>query len=111
MAEMGLVVGNGAGLFLPDDPVTQQEYYIMLARAAMYLNVNFEFMGDDITEEQMEWAKESGFRLWARKSATLLDMMGVLPVEEGLLPAQPILRETAAVSLYGVLVKTGVLPG
>lgn len=111
MAEMGLVVGNGAGLFLPDDPVTQQEYYIMLARAAMYLNVNFEFMGDDITEDQMEWAKESGFRLWARKSATLLDMMGVLPIEEGLLPAQPILRETAAVSLYGVLVKTGVLSG
>lgn len=111
MAEMGLVVGNGAGLFLPNDPLTQQEYYIMLARVAMYLNVNFEFMEDEITEEQMEWAKETGFRLWARKSATLLDMMGVLPVEEEPTPAQPILREAAAVNLYGVLLKTGVLPG
>ena len=111
MAEMGLVVGNGAGLFLPNDLITQQEYYIMLARVAMYLNVNFEFLGDDITEEQMEWTKEFGFHRWAQKSAVLLDMMGVLPIEEGLMPAQPILREAAAVNLYGVLLKTGVLPG
>ncbi len=112
MAEMGLVVGKGEGMFCPDVPVTQQEYYIMLARVAAYLNVYIEFAADGIAGDQMKLAKELGFHAWAWESVALLNMMGVLAVDDdGPKPTQPILREEAAASLYKVLLSAGILPG
>lgn len=112
MAEFGFVVGMGDGTFHPDQTVTQQEFYVMLARMARYLNLNFDFYAWEITDEQRVEAAALGFRSWACDSVVLMNLADALYTVSGEpAPSEPILREEAAASLCAVLIGVGILPG
>lgn len=111
MAELGLVNGVGGGKFNPDGTLTQQEYFTILGRAVCYLNVNYDFLAENLEQERLNEMAELGFHSWSLESVTLLDLAGALCVSSGeLRPADPILREEAAASLYTLLAGAGVLP-
>ena len=111
MAELGLVYGVGNGLFAPDATLTQQEYFTILGRAVRYLNVNYDFAAENITQEHLDAVAELGFHSWSLNSVALLDMAGTLCSSSGdLAPTTPILREEAAASLHALLVNAGILP-
>lgn len=111
MADLGLVQGAGSGMFYPESPLTQQEYFTILSRVARYLSVNYDYAAANVTEEQLAAAAELGFAGWARNGAVLLDMAGAMklsgPAAE---PSALILREEAAASLYAVLAGLGIIP-
>lgn len=111
LAELGLVLGMGDGTFRPDQPVTQQEFYTMLARTARYLSFRVEFTLWDVSQEQLLSAQQAGFRSWAQESVALLSAMNVLNTADGALePNAAVLREEAAAELFSVLVGADVLP-
>lgn len=111
MAAMGFVQGRGDGNFCPDQTLTQEEYFTILARVACYQDINFAFAADAIGGEQLEAARTLGFSVWARSSAALLEMAGALRSSVHTLePTAPILREEAAAGLYEVLTASGILP-
>lgn len=111
MAEMGFVQGRGNGTFCPDQTLTQEECFVILARVARYLNVDFDFAADSITQKELDEAAAQGFHSWSLSGAALLNMVGAIDfaVRE-LTPAAPILREEAAAGLYEVLTVSGILP-
>lgn len=111
MAALGLVKGVGNGKFNPNGTLSQQEYFTILGRAVRYLNVNYDFAAEGLTQEHLDAAAALGFHTWAQESAALLDMVEALHTSSGELnPTAPILREEAAASLHAVLVGAGVLP-
>lgn len=108
MADMGMVRGTGDGSFCPYETLTREEYYTILGRLARYLDVNVDFMGDGIPQEQLDGLAVRGYSDWALNGAALLTSMG--NVVTGGAPEEPILREEAAAGLYGVLAYSGILP-
>lgn len=111
MAELGLVAGVGGGKFAPDATLTQQEYFAILGRAACYLNVNYDYAAQSITQEHLDAIAALGFHSWALENVALLDMAGALCSSSGeLAPTTPVLREEAAASLHTLLVGAGLLP-
>lgn len=111
MAELGFVRGRGDGNFYPDQTLTQEEYFTILARVACYLNVNFAISADSMDQTLLEEAVARGFSPWAVNSGALMEVIGVLgySVHE-LAPGTPILREEAAAALCEVLTASGILP-
>ena len=110
MAKMGLVCGMGDGTFQPDKQMTQQEYYTLLARALCYLNVNYSYAMQSISQEALDKVTDMGFHSWAVASTALIDMADGLCFTSGQAgPNTAILREEAAATLYAVLVAAGVL--
>lgn len=110
MAELGMVVGFGDGTFRPDRVMTQQEFDVLLARVAGYLNFYIGFSAGLGSDEGAGALRELGFGAWACDSVSLLSDLGALQTADGQLdPGAPVLREEAAANLYRVLVEAGVL--
>ena len=111
MAELGLVKGIGNGKFNPNGSLSQQEYFTILGRAMRYLNVNYDYAAEGLSQEQLNASAAMGFHSWAVESAALLDSLGALRASSGVLqPTAPILREEAAASLHAALTGAGILP-
>lgn len=110
MAELGMVVGFGDGTFRPDRVMTQQEFDVLLARVAGYLNFYTGLSAGFGSDESADALQALGFGAWACDSVSLLSGMGALQTADGQLrPGAPVIREEAAANLYRVLVETGVL--
>lgn len=111
MAELGLVLGRGDGCFYPNEILNQQEFFVLLARVARYLNIALEIEAEEDWDNQMEAAGRLGFARWARDSVVLLNKMNALnTTSQKLIPSAPVLREEAAANLCSVFMGTGVLP-
>lgn len=94
--ESGIVSGMADGKFAPEEPVSRQDFAVMLVRAAAQIDMAWpnlaavEFIdGDDIAD-------------YAGEAAAILGAAGVLCGDErgALRPAQVICRAEAAVVLY-----------
>ena len=111
MAELGLINGVGDGAFNPNGVLSQQEYYTMLGRILCYLDVNYAYEAELISEDHRAVMKERGFHDWAVDSAVLVEMAGALYTASGTTePTAPILRGEAAANLHTVLAGLGILP-
>lgn len=79
MCRLGLVNGDG-GLFRPKDPITHEEFLVLLGRVAQWLDMDYyELMkhdgiyGDKLpTAEELE-QQYGDFHAWAREEAWLCD--------------------------------------
>lgn len=109
LAEMGLVNGTGNGMFCPDQILTRQEYYTLLARVLYYLNLDCKFMVGEITQEHLDAIVEFGFADWSADSVALLELAEALAVREDMVPAETMLRGEAAAAMYSMLMVAGVL--
>ena len=109
LAEIGMVDGTGDGLFCPDQTLTRQEFYTLLARALQYLNLDRKLAAGEIMQEYMVKIASLGFAEWADDSVALLEVAGVTTVDESAVPAGTMLREEAAANMYSMLLSAGVL--
>ena len=110
MAAVGLVKGMGDGTFRPDQPMTRQEYCVLMERALRDLNYNNQYLDVYVTADDLVLAEKMGFHSWARISAIILANADALYFSDYVVrPAEAVLREEAAAMLYGVLMSAGVL--
>lgn len=115
--EMGMVKGYSDGLFYPDEPVTHEQFRVILGRVAQWLSMDYYEMarhdgiyGDLLPDGETLEERYPGYSPWARESVWLCEdiysLGGMFWVEAG----QPATRENVAVALYILFRMTGVLP-
>lgn len=121
IASLGLIQGDGAGHFYPDQVLTQEQFIAILGRMARYLNFNVD--GYALMLADMDLSKDTAlapFSPWAREGAAVLarSAQTVLGRSTSMLyadledldPQAPTLREEAACTMYRMLWLMGVLP-
>ena len=110
LAEVGLVQGTGNGRFCPDQTLTRQDFYTLLARMMRYLNLNWEYASRKVTQEQLDRMNALGFAHWADDDAALLELAEMVDFDSGMVePAEGIRRGEAAAGMYAMLASAGVL--
>ncbi len=118
LSGMGIVAGGDDGLFHPEDPVTHEQFALILGRTARWLDMDcYEYTRPDGTygallpgEEELE-QRYGAFAPWAREMVWLCD--GCQLWADGLSQADPAAATTrgeAAASVYRLLYQSGVLP-
>lgn len=118
MASLGLVKGVGDGRFDPYGTMTQQEFFIVMARLAEFLNLSaYRYMKTASVDKLS--GDYSAFSSWAKISAGMLnegirigngESTSMLFTElENTSPRSPILRGEAAETMYRVLTTLDVL--
>lgn len=117
IAALGLVEGDGAGRFYPNEVLTQEQFYAILGRVACYLNFAVDSYAQELTEDDLTeldryapWAREGTAVLaWSAQETLGQDESMLLDAPEALSPQAPILRDEAAACLYRVLHLLGIL--
>ncbi len=96
-AERGLVLGNGAGLLLPDDPITRQDALVIIHRAMANRNKLLPLYGD-----LSAFSDAGDVAPYAQEAAAILAARGVLQGDSSgkLNPLSPITRAEMACLLY-----------
>ena len=120
LEQLGLLSGDGKGKFHPDDPVTHEQLFSILARLAENLSLNFYEASKGIPEDTMDSAALRAYAPWARESVWLLtnghqNLFGqplslLWDSPEQIAPQDAATREETASLLCQVLIYTGVLP-
>lgn len=120
LTEMGLVSGVGGGLFLPDEPVTHEQFITIMGRMAARLNMYLYEDALDMPEDALSAAVLAPYAEWARAGVWLLSMSqedqtgrDINLLWDGLAridPAGITTREEAAALTYSLLSYTGILP-
>lgn len=117
MHRLGLVGGDDSGTFRPEDPITNQEYLVLLGRIAQWLDMRYYelmkhdsvFFGDILpyADELEQWYGE--FDDWAREEIWLCDDEYAWTDVEQIDPVAAVTREQAVESLYRLFCNCGVL--
>lgn len=96
-AERGLVLGNGAGLLLPDDPITRQDALVILHRAMVDHRKLLPLYGD-----LSAFSDAGDVAPYAQEAATILAARGILLGDGSgrLDPLSPITRAEMACLLH-----------
>lgn len=116
LCAIGLIQGDENGLFRPDDPVTREEFYTVLGRAAQWLDMDFYersqhdgIYGDVMPSARALASRYESYASWAREMVWLCDSAALYPGLSAMDPAEAVTREEAAVALYELLRVSGVL--
>lgn len=119
MSYMGLVEGYEDGTFRPNDTVTNEQFMVIMARLATFLNASLYDISKEFTEEQLTDASLDGYADWAKEAACLMTYVqelapnGALAIFyddlEDVDPDAAVLREQAGATLYNLLDGTGIL--
>ena len=120
LSKLGLLSGDGRGNFRPDDPITHEALFSILARTAQNLDLSFYELARKIPDEALSntglipysgWAKESVWLLALSQRNLFGETVSLLWDQAGDIPPQaPATREEAAYLLCQVLSFTGQLP-
>lgn len=114
---MGLIEGAEDGLFHPERSVSHEELFVLLARAAKWLDMDFYELShrEGIYGDQLPDAEELARRFgaydeWARESVCLCANGLAWARPEEIVPEQAATREEAAAAVYNLLRLSGALP-
>lgn len=120
LADMGLVSGTGDGRFLPDAPVTHEQFFTIMGRLAQRLNMHLDSIQSLRPEHALEDAAFSSYSDWSRAELWLLtqsqtDVFGntislLWDDLSAIDPAAATTREEAACLVYQILSYVGILP-
>ncbi len=119
VAQWGLVEGDGAGLFHPEDVLDHQQLITILGRLAAWLNCDLADQAEEVTQEELSLRVLRDYAHWAKPSVWLLSssqetddtLVNLLWEEPELIqPTAPATREEAADLLYSVLSYLCILP-
>lgn len=96
-AERGLVLGNGAGQLLPDDPITRQDALVIIHRAMVDRHKLLPLYGD-----LSAFSDAGDVAPYAQEAAAILSARGVLQGDDSgrLDPLSPITRAEMACLLH-----------
>ena len=116
MYRLGLINGYGNGEFHPEDPITHQEFLVLLGRIAQWLNMDyFEWMrpdgiyGELLPDAEALGQRYGAFHDWARNEIWLCDGEYAWTAVEEIDPAAVTTREEAAASMYRLFRNSGLL--
>ncbi len=116
MFRLGLVQGDGNGTFRPEDPITHEEFLVLLGRIAQWLDMDYyELMRrdgiyGDVLPTAEELAQQYGtFHDWAREEIWLCDGEYAWTELAQIDAAAFTRREEAVESMYKLFCGTGLL--
>ena len=117
MHRLGLVQGDIGGAFRPEDPVTNQEFLVLLGRVAQWLDMRcYELMKHDsaVYGDVLPYAEElerlyGAFHDWAREGIWLCDDEYAWTDVEQIVPEEAVKREEAVESMYRFFCNCGIL--
>lgn len=121
MSNFGLVLGDGAGQFHPEDPIDHQQFITILGRLGKRLNMYlYDTSLEELPEDLESDATLSSYATWAQPEVWLMSQgwHGYLIASinllwespEEIIPTAPTTRDEAVSALYNLLYRTGVLP-
>lgn len=116
MCRLGLVKGDGNGAFRPEEPITNQEFLVLLGRVAQWLDMScYELMKHDsvlygdVLPYEDELAQQYGnFADWARESIWLCDGEYAWTDVGQIDPSAATTREQAAEAVYRLFCRSGL---
>lgn len=110
LSEMGIVNGYDDGLFHPGDPITHEQFMVILARIVANTNHTCHAaMAAGMTEEDAASGDYDAYAPWARTGVWALDGWWHAPAKN-IDPTALTTREEAAYDLYSALNGLGLLP-
>lgn len=117
LAELGIVEGDDTGLFRPHDPVSHEEFFVILGRIAQWLDMDYYEVArrDGIYGERMPKPEElealyPDYTARTREMVWLCDGDLTWDAVSSIEAQSATTREEAAVGVYKLLRVSGVIP-